>query len=179
MSATICGGAQVSRGRADRAYVGMAHSKGVKDNDYRDIRSRRNCSGSGNSSAGDGGRTATVHDVSCGCARQSNDFSGDPRGAATDCGASAAATERGAVCAAARDADEDHRERSAELFGRAGYGPEIAERAARTFHAESDSRNAGRRNSEESYTTTPRWKRFQNLLPLPVTHDKKCRKCVS
>jgi hypothetical protein len=40
----------VSRGRADSAYVGTAHTKGVKDNDYCNIwtsRSWRNCSGAG------------------------------------------------------------------------------------------------------------------------------------
>ena len=149
----------VARGWADGAYIGRARTKGVKDNDCRNIwtsRSRRNCSSAGGSSAVGGGRSATVHSVSCGCGRQRDNVSGGARGAAADVGASASAAQPGSVSAANRDTAGDKSERGAELFGNTGCGAKIAKRVARTSAAGSGSRNGCVR------------------MPLRVTDDKKC-----
>src|SRR5580700_11027546 len=158
----------VSRGRADRAYVGTAYLGEVGEHEhynrwYSSIwRSGGRCGGG--ASAAQSGSAGAGHEDDRG--RQRNDFGHGTRSPTTYGCASAAAAERGTIRAADRDAAGDQHERGAKLFGQscstreitismmrrlaAGCSPvnarwwhaEIAKRAARTCQARGDARNA-------------------------------------
>jgi hypothetical protein len=112
--------AHVSRGRADTAYVGTAHTTGVTDDDYRNSwtsSSERKCSGtSGRASSAESGRSAAVR-----CdGRQSDDFSRGAGSAETDVHSSEGTAQSRTVRIANRDDAEDQSHGRAKLSGRAG-----------------------------------------------------------
>jgi hypothetical protein len=142
LGSRVHGGVHVSRWRADRAYVGMAHTKEEKNNEHRDNRTsriRRGRSSARVSSAAAGGRPGSL------CRRrQSNDISRGAGSAAADLGASASAAQSGAICAADRDAVGDQSERGAKLFGNAARSSEITANTTRILIAQNDMGSACR-----------------------------------